>query len=184
MSADSRHADPSQNALTTADQIETAKWTRFLPEAFGIRESVRSSKYRWCVREAAMWGIATGTTMTLHRFRMQSRRQLAANVGFASLMAVYVGSYYFCVKRRDYRERMIELMMQLNSFDHALNMPQQPPVDEIHPFVRPEGEEDTAAVPARQYVAHLPERKEWQSQVPTQEASQVFRPADGGDAKR
>lgn len=30
---------------------ETAKWTRFLPEAFGIRESIRQSPYRWCARE-------------------------------------------------------------------------------------------------------------------------------------
>ena len=117
----SNEASPELNAVTSSDQIETAKWTRYLPEAFGIREAVRQSKYRWCVREAAMWGIATGTAMTLHRYRMQSRRQFAANVGFASLMVVYVGSYYFCVKRRDYREQMIELMMKLNSFEQILN---------------------------------------------------------------
>eukprot|EP00977_Amphora_coffeiformis_P023085 scaffold12163_cov176-Amphora_coffeaeformis.AAC.24 len=176
----SGESNPELNAATSQDQIETAKWTRYLPEAFGIRETVRQSKYRWCVREAAMWGIATGTAMTLHRFRMQSRKQFAANVGFASLMVVYVGSYYFCVKKRDYREQMIELMMKLNSFEHALNMPEQPPIDERHPFVRPvvEGNEDAQAVPERQYVAHLPERKEWQKQLPTQEASEVFKPAN------
>ena len=172
---------PEINAATSADQIETAKWTRYLPEAFGIREAVRQSKYRWCVREAAMWGIATGTAMTFHRFRMQSRRQFATNVGFASLMVVYVGSYYFCVKRRDYKEQMIELMMKLNTFEHALNMPEQTPVDEHHPFVRPTTGPDEA-VPERQYVAHLPERKEWQTQIPTQDASQIFRPV--GDDKR
>lgn len=174
-------ANPELNAVTSADQIETAKWTRFLPEAFGIREAVRQSKYRWCVREAGMWGIATGTAMALHRIRMQSPRQFTANVGFGTLMVVYVGSYYFCVKRRDYREEMIELMMKLNSFEHALNMPQQPPVDENHPFVRPV-EGDAEAVPAeRQYVAHLPERKEWQKQLPTQDASQVFQPVASDD---
>ena len=183
-------SNPELNAVTEADQIETAKWTRYLPAAFGIREAVRQSKYRWCVREAAMWGIATGTAMTLHRFRMRSPTQFAANVGFGSLMVVYVGSYYFCVKRRDYKEQMIELMMKLNSFEHALNMPQQPPVDEHHPFVRPAdniGDEDASSsvVPTeRQYVAHLPERKEWQKQLPTQEASQVFRPADEANGKR
>lgn len=169
--------DPELNAVTSAEQIETAKWTRYLPEAFGIREAVRHSKYRWCAREAAMWGIATGTAMTLHRFRMQSKRRFASNVGFASLMVVYVGSYYFCVKKRDYKERMIELMMKLNSFEHALNMPQQQPIDDHHPFVRPVDENETEqqqAIPERQYVAHLPERKEWQGQLPTQAASDVF----------
>lgn len=34
-----------------SDPLETAKWTRYLPEAFGIREAVRESSYRWCVRE-------------------------------------------------------------------------------------------------------------------------------------
>ena len=177
-------SSPEFNAVTSEDQIETAKWTRYLPEAFGIRETVRQSKYRWCVREAAMWGIATGTAMTLHRFRMQSRMQFAANVGFASAMVVHVGSYYFCVKRRDYREQMIELMMKLNTFEHALNMPQQTPVNEHHPFVRPvDGSEDAVTVPERQYVAHLPERKEWQKQLPTQEASDVFKPANGPSGK-
>ena len=33
------------------DPLETAKWTQYLPEAFGIREAVRQSSYRWCVRE-------------------------------------------------------------------------------------------------------------------------------------
>ena len=84
--------NPEFNAVTSADQIETAKWTRYLPEALGIRDSVQQSKYRWCAREAGMWGIATGTAMTMHRFRMQSRKQFAVNVGFASFMVVYVGS--------------------------------------------------------------------------------------------
>lgn len=182
-------SNPEINAVTSPEQIETAKWTRYLPEAFGIREAVRQSKYRWCVREAAMWGLATGTAMTLHRFRMHSKTQFAANVGFGSCMMVYVGSYYFCVKRRDYKEQMIELMMKLNSFEHALNMPEQRPVNEHHPFVRPvdssSSPEDTArTVPDRQYVAHLPERKEWQKQLPTQEASDVFRPAGESNGKR
>jgi len=47
------------------DPLETAKWTRYLPEAFGIQEAVRQSSYRWCVREGGMWGIATGTAMSL-----------------------------------------------------------------------------------------------------------------------
>ena len=40
------------NGRSNGDILETAKWTRFLPEAFGIRDSVRQSSYRWCVRES------------------------------------------------------------------------------------------------------------------------------------
>jgi hypothetical protein len=47
------------------DPLETAQWTRYLPKAFGIQEAVRQSSYRWCVREGGMWGIATGTAMSL-----------------------------------------------------------------------------------------------------------------------
>jgi hypothetical protein len=54
---------PSPN---TAVFPETAQWTKYLPEAFGIRENVRKSPYRWCVRESFLWGIATGTTMAMY----------------------------------------------------------------------------------------------------------------------
>jgi hypothetical protein len=177
--------DPSENAATTPDQIETAKWTRHLPEALGIREAVRQSKYRWCFRESGLWGIATGTAMALHRLRMQSRTSLAVNAGFGTFFVVYFGSYYFCVKRRDYKELMIEQMMKLNAFEHALQMPEPVPVDENHPFVEPAGANPAAGMgggsggpPSKQYVAHLPERKEWQQPLPPQDASAVFRPAD------
>ena len=65
-------------AATTApapeqDPLETAKWTQYLPETFGLRESVRASSYRWCVRESGMWGIGTATAMGLHRWRMGSK---------------------------------------------------------------------------------------------------------------
>jgi hypothetical protein len=169
-------SDPSENAATSPDQIETARWTRHLPEALGIREAVRQSKYRWCFRESGLWGVATGTAMALHRLRMSSRPSLAVNAGFATFFAVYFGSYYFCVRRRDYKELMIEQMMKLNAFEHALQMPEPVPLDENHPFVEPVG--DAADGPPKQYVAHLPERKEWQPPLPPQDASAVFRPAD------
>jgi len=41
----------TNSSSSTSDPLETAKWTRFLPESFGIRDSVRDSSYRWCVRE-------------------------------------------------------------------------------------------------------------------------------------
>jgi len=83
------------------------------------------------MRESALWGIAMGTAMSLHRLRMQSVMATAVNMGFLSFFTVYVGSYYFCVKQRDYCERMIELMMQLNVFAPALEMPEPLPIDDI-----------------------------------------------------
>lgn len=166
-------------AATNTEDIETAKWTRHLPEAFGIRAAVQASKYRWCVREAALWSVATSTAMTLHRFRMQSPVPFAVHIGFSTFFVVYGGSYYFCVKRRDHREKMIELMMKLNSFEHALNMPEPVPVDEQHPFVEP-----GPSQPPKQYVAELPERKEWQSQLPAQDFQDVFRPVDDDKSKK
>lgn len=164
---------------TTANN--TARWTRHLPQAFGIRQSVEASKYRWCARESALWGIATGTTMTLHRFRMASPIPRAVNFGFLTFFSVFAGSYYFCVKRRDYQEQMIELMMRLNTFDHAGEMPEERPFDASHPFLIPnDNNNDDAAnvVVDQQYVAHLPERKDWQSPLPSQDATEIFKPHD------
>lgn len=169
----------SSDIVSTDDSVQTATWTNSLPETWGIRAAVQQSKYRWCVREAGLWGIATSTAMTLHRLRMQTRPTMAMHAGFLTFFGIYIGSYYFCVKRRDYREKMIELMMQLNQFDHAMNMPEPVPVDEQHPFVTPgDTTDDAHAAPPRQYVAHLPERKEWQSQLPSQDAANVFRPVE------
>jgi hypothetical protein len=54
------------DSATVSDSApETATWTRFLPEAFGIRQNIQNSPFRWCVRESFMWGIATGTGMGL-----------------------------------------------------------------------------------------------------------------------
>ena len=70
--ASNSNSSNSNNSNSVIDPLETAKWTKYLPEFMGIRESVRSSSYRWCVRESGMWGIATATTMSLHRLRMLS----------------------------------------------------------------------------------------------------------------
>ena len=43
---------PQTPAGTTSNvPPESATWTRFLPEAFGIREGIRNNPFRWCVRE-------------------------------------------------------------------------------------------------------------------------------------
>jgi hypothetical protein len=166
-----------ENASTTATSAPT--WTNHLPEAFGIRQATQQSKYRWCFRESGMWGVASATAMALHRFRMGSSARIATHAGFATLFLVYSGSYYFCCKRRDHQEKMIETMMRLNEFQHAEYLPETIPVDEKHPFALPiskeQGDANNLQKP-KQYVAHLPERKEWQSPLPTQDATQLFRP--------
>jgi len=172
-------AAAANNNINNVTSSSHPAWTERLPDAFGIRQAVRQSKYRWCVRESALWGITTGTAMSLHRLRMRSATATAVNMGFLSFFTVYVGSYYFCVKRRDYRERMIELMMQLNAFAPASEMPEPLPIDEHHPFVAPVVDSEQASsergIPVqRQYVANLPERKEWQKPLPTQEVAAVF----------
>ena len=55
----------ASSSPNTTESPETAKWTKYLPEAFGIRENVQNSPFRWCARESSLWGIATGTTMSL-----------------------------------------------------------------------------------------------------------------------
>lgn len=83
----------------------------------------------------------------------------------------------------NFKNPKIELMMKLNSFQPAEEMPEPIPIDENHPFVAPVGDDETeegsTIVPAqKQYVAHLPERKEWQTQLPTQDAADVFTKED------
>ena len=40
----------SENATVTAP----ASWTNYLPESFGIRENIRNSPFRLCVREVCV----------------------------------------------------------------------------------------------------------------------------------
>jgi hypothetical protein len=55
MAEKSSHSQPHQHQQQQQnDPLETAKWTRYLPEKFGIREAVRQSSYRWCVREGCV----------------------------------------------------------------------------------------------------------------------------------
>jgi Protein of unknown function (DUF3767) len=160
---------PSDNAIVGYEPKAT--WLSYVPETFGLRANLEKSKYRWCAREAAMWGIATGTAMTLHRFRMRTSVKTAVHVGFVSVFIVMGGSYYSCVKRRDYQEQMIELMMKYNAAEHAQVMPEPIPVDANHPFVAPTRE----STEPQYTVAILPERKEWQDPLPTQDIKDVFK---------
>mmetsp|Transcript_41213 Transcript_41213/g.46836 ORF Transcript_41213/g.46836 Transcript_41213/m.46836 type:complete len:171 (+) Transcript_41213:118-630(+) len=162
----------SQLTSSSGKNFENAKWINYLPKAFGIQEAVRQSPFRWCVRESVLWGIATGTTMSVHRFRMGSAPFFAINVGFLTTFLVCVPSYYFCYRTRENKEKLIELMMKANEFQEVENMPEEVPVGKDHPFLEPAAVE---GVKNKEYVAHLPDRKEWQTQVPQQDAKDVFK---------
>mmetsp|Transcript_15210 Transcript_15210/g.21698 ORF Transcript_15210/g.21698 Transcript_15210/m.21698 type:complete len:186 (-) Transcript_15210:36-593(-) len=155
----------------------TAKWTRFLPEAFGIRENVQNSPFRWCVRESFLWGIGTGTAMGFHRLRMNSHPFFAINVAFATSLLVTVPSYYFCYRRREHKEETIELMMKANDFAHEEQMPERIP-DEEHPFLHEtnidisnnnNNNNNTVGGMQKEFFANLKERKEWQKAPSEQE---------------
>lgn len=54
---------PAGEARDNAIVSEYGKWTKMLPEAYGIRQAVEDSPLRWCVRDSGMWAVATGTMM-------------------------------------------------------------------------------------------------------------------------
>mmetsp|Transcript_24120 Transcript_24120/g.28938 ORF Transcript_24120/g.28938 Transcript_24120/m.28938 type:complete len:177 (-) Transcript_24120:269-799(-) len=168
-------ASSSGTAGSTEPPPETGSWTRFLPEAFGIRQNIQESPFRWCVRESAMWGIATGTAMSIHRLRMGSNPFFAVNVGFATTLLVTVPSYYFCFRRREHKYKVIELMMKANDFQTHEEMPAEPKIKE-HPFLKDDNE---TKLTNKEYQGYLKERKEWQTPTPTQDAADVFKEVKG-----
>ena len=54
---------PSSSAEDEVNATVSEPWTRIFPEAYGIRQSIEDSSFRWCVRESMLWGVATGTMM-------------------------------------------------------------------------------------------------------------------------
>eukprot|EP00529_Nitzschia_sp_RCC80_P033688 CAMPEP_0113519446 /NCGR_PEP_ID=MMETSP0014_2-20120614/43524_1 /TAXON_ID=2857 /ORGANISM="Nitzschia sp." /LENGTH=201 /DNA_ID=CAMNT_0000417165 /DNA_START=107 /DNA_END=712 /DNA_ORIENTATION=+ /assembly_acc=CAM_ASM_000159 len=169
----------NNNKNVSGDPLETAKWTQYLPQVFGIREAVRQSSYRWCVREGGMWGIATGTAMSLHRLRMGSTPVFAGHVFFGTFMVVMLPSYYFCYRRREHQEEVIEMMMKYNQFGHATDLPAEPPIEE-HPFwekMTPEQQRqarDDQRAHDREFRGMLKERKEWQQPQETPAFEDIF----------
>jgi len=169
------------NSSSKSDPLETAKWTRFLPEAFGIRDSVRESSYRWCVREGGMWGMATATAMSLHRLRMGSKPAMAGHFFFGTFMVVMLPSYYFCYRRREHQEEVIEMMMKYNQFGHAQDLPAEPPLEE-HPFWEEnDGENNLSNFEVNPVTKHdrefrgmIKERKEWQKAAQDPSFDEIF----------
>jgi len=138
--------------------VSKGKWTRFLPEAFGIRENVQKSPFRWCVRESAMWGIATGTTMGLHRLRMGSHPARVVNFVFGTIGLVTIPSYYFCYRTREHSEKIIETMMKANDFQSHEEMSETIPSDQ-DPFLEVMNDKEGMQ---KEFTARLKEKKEWQ----------------------
>ena len=99
---------------------------------------------------------------------MGSSPRFAGNAAFGTIFLVCLPSYYFCVKKRDFKEKWIELMMKANDVQSAREMPLQPTED---PFL---SNEEEGTLSDKELYGRLEERKEWQTQIPTQDAKQVF----------
>jgi len=101
---------------------------------------------------------------------MGTSPRMAGHVFFGTCMLVMLPSYYFCYRKREHQEEVIEMMMKYNRFGHAKELPPEPPLEE-HPFWEKLGEEDrrrqdddtaTTAKHAAEYRGMIKERKEWQ----------------------
>jgi hypothetical protein len=112
---------------------------------------------------------------------MGSSTRFAGNVAFISMFVVGGGTYYFCCKRRDYQERMVEAMMKMNAFEHASQMPAQTPLEE-HPFQKP-GDEDGRGIAGQEFRGFVKEKREWQPKDETKDMTEVFteKRTRGGD---
>lgn len=93
---------------------------------------------------------------------MGTRPAVAGHFFFGTFMAVMAPSYYFCYRRREHHEKVIEMMMKYNQFGHAEEMPPDTPMEE-HPFwdttEKKAGEESKHD---REFRGMIKERKEWQ----------------------
>lgn len=194
------YSDPKDNVvISNTERPKGGQWIKYAPETFGIRQTLEKTKYRWCVREALLWGIATGTAMSLHRIRMQSSRLFMINAGGVSFFTVYIGSYYYCYKKRDHHEKMIEIMMKLNQAEPASSMPAPIPIDNEHPFMNPIDNDDDTIDDLninninnntrkknldKQYTVFIPERKEWQKPLPPQDLKDVLVPVDDSSKRK
>jgi len=165
----------SDNAIVTQEA-----WTKIFPEAFGIRQLIEDSSFRWCWKESMMWGIATGTVMYIHRRRMGSRNLFAGGIAYGTVLLVAAPSYYFCFRKREHQEHVIEMMMAANDFLPGEEMPESVPLDREHPFLdvkdtSSDGSLDNDRDLQKEFVARLKEKKDWQEPTPTQDVDDVFK---------
>ena len=114
---------------------------------------------------------------------MKSHPLFAGNVAFLTVGLVALPSYYFCYRRREHQENVIEMMMAVNDFRPGGEMPETVPLDEHHPFLTvrdggteggEDGDDDDGDL-RKEYVARLKERKDWQEPHRTRDAEEVFK---------
>ncbi|KAL7546913.1 hypothetical protein ACHAWF_010239 [Thalassiosira exigua] len=182
----SNSSNPQELPQTATGEMEASEslpWTRIFPEAYGIRQSIEDSSFRFCVKESIMWGIATGTMMGMHRLRMHSRPSFAINVAFGTALIVTAPSYYFCFRRREHQERVIETMMAVNDFRPGEEMPETVPLNEDHPFLTVKDKESDGndGDLQKEFVARLKEKKEWQEPHQTKDVGDVFKEVERRD---
>jgi hypothetical protein len=94
---------------------------------------------------------------------MGSRPVVAGHFFFGTFMVVMLPSYYFCYRRREHQEEVIEKMMQYNQFGHATDMPAEPPIEQ-HPFweLGTADDQQERTKHDREFRGMIKERKEWQ----------------------
>eukprot|EP00591_Stephanopyxis_turris_P007528 CAMPEP_0195511966 /NCGR_PEP_ID=MMETSP0794_2-20130614/4105_1 /TAXON_ID=515487 /ORGANISM="Stephanopyxis turris, Strain CCMP 815" /LENGTH=194 /DNA_ID=CAMNT_0040639671 /DNA_START=122 /DNA_END=706 /DNA_ORIENTATION=+ len=152
-------------ASSPSETTTSSSWT-FSNLLNGIHQEIARYNYPACTRESVMWGIATGTAMGLHRWRMHSRFITISNFAFGTCLLVSMPSYFFCAKRMMHNENMVKELMQMNQFDPMSEAPEQPQVkqedknESDHPFLRKarEDEEDELGKDKEIIVYHQPER--------------------------
>jgi hypothetical protein len=106
---------------------------------------------------------------------MGSRPVVAGHFFFGTFMVVMLPSYYFCYRRREHQEEVIEAMMKYNQFGHATDMPPEPPLQE-HPFWKEGTTEDVTQQIKhdREFRGMIKERKEWQKPKQDQSFEDIF----------
>jgi len=99
---------------------------------------------------------------------MGSKPAMAGHFFFGTFMVVMLPSYYFCYRRREHQEQVIEMMMKYNQFGHASDLPAEPPLEE-HPFWEQQDEitslnnvDENKTKHDREFRGMIKERKEWQ----------------------
>jgi hypothetical protein len=92
---------------------------------------------------------------------MGTRPAVAGHFFFGTFMTVMVPSYYFCYRRREHQEQVIEMMMKYNQFGHATDLPPETPLEE-HPFWEETDGTNEESKSDREFRGMIKERKEWQ----------------------
>ena len=93
--------------------------------------------------------------------RMGTSPRNAGHIFFGTFMVVMLPSYYFCYRRREHQEQVIEAMMKYNQFGHANEMPAETPLDE-HPFWEKTDKQSSTNKHESEFRGLIKERKEWQ----------------------